>query len=73
MRKPDPAIYHHTLGRLRGRRPQEVFVDDMESNVAAARHRDARRGGGSRSGGGDGRDRGAGGPVQLTVKVHSTS
>ncbi len=36
VRKPDPAIYHRTLGRL-GVAPYEaIFVDDMPENVAAA-------------------------------------
>ena len=36
MRKPDPEIFHHTLGVL-GVAPQEtIFVDDLQLNVEAA-------------------------------------
>ncbi len=37
IRKPDPAIYHHVLGELGVEADQTVFVDDMVSNVDAAR------------------------------------
>ena len=37
MRKPDPAIYSHTLEALGVRAAQAAFVDDLEHNVAAAR------------------------------------
>ncbi|MDW3217367.1 MAG: HAD family phosphatase [Acidimicrobiales bacterium] len=37
MRKPDPAIYHHTLGELGVAPERAVFLDDMDANVAAAR------------------------------------
>ena len=37
MRKPDPAIFHLTLERLGGLRPEDcVFVDDLEPNCRAA-------------------------------------
>jgi epoxide hydrolase-like predicted phosphatase len=37
MRKPNPAIFHHTLAQLGDVAPQEcLFLDDAESNVAAA-------------------------------------
>ena len=37
MRKPNPAIFQHTLERLGGLTPQEcLFLDDAASNVAAA-------------------------------------
>jgi putative hydrolase of the HAD superfamily len=37
MAKPDPAIYHHILGKL-GTRPEEtLFIDDKRPNVEAAR------------------------------------
>jgi putative hydrolase of the HAD superfamily len=38
MRKPNPAIYRHTLELLGGVEPERaVFLDDAESNVVAAR------------------------------------
>ena len=38
MRKPNPAIYRHVLDALGGIAPdRSVFLDDSESNVAAAR------------------------------------
>jgi epoxide hydrolase-like predicted phosphatase len=38
MRKPNPAIYRHTLALLGGVEPERaVFLDDAESNVVAAR------------------------------------
>ncbi len=38
MRKPNPAIYRHTLELLGGVEPEQaVFLDDAESNVVAAR------------------------------------
>jgi putative hydrolase of the HAD superfamily len=38
MRKPNPAIYHHTLEQLGGVAPAEaVFLDDTPSNVEGAR------------------------------------
>jgi putative hydrolase of the HAD superfamily len=38
MRKPNPAIYLHTLELLGGVEPHRaVFLDDAESNVVAAR------------------------------------
>jgi putative hydrolase of the HAD superfamily len=38
MRKPEPEIYHLTLERLGGLRPEEcVFVDDIALNCDAAR------------------------------------
>lgn len=37
MRKPDPAIYHHTLERLGVAPDRAVFLDDMDANVDAAR------------------------------------
>ncbi|HEX6420575.1 MAG TPA: HAD family phosphatase [Acidimicrobiales bacterium] len=38
MRKPDPAIFVHTLDRLGGVAPAEaVFLDDVEGNLAGAR------------------------------------
>ncbi|GJM37202.1 MAG: phosphoglycolate phosphatase [Acidimicrobiales bacterium] len=37
MRKPDPAIYHHTLAELGVAPERAVFLDDMDANVAAAR------------------------------------
>lgn len=38
MRKPDPAIFLHTLGLLGGIPPgRAVFLDDVEGNVAGAR------------------------------------
>lgn len=37
MRKPDPAIYHHTLAELGVTAERTVFVDDMPANVEAAR------------------------------------
>ena len=38
MRKPNPAIYRHVLDQLGGVPPDRaVFLDDAESNVAAAR------------------------------------
>jgi putative hydrolase of the HAD superfamily len=37
MRKPNPAIYQHTLSLLDGASPDHaVFLDDYESNVRAA-------------------------------------
>lgn len=37
MRKPNPAIYHHTLEQLGGISPgRAVFLDDFEGNVVAA-------------------------------------
>lgn len=36
MRKPDPAIYHHTLDQLDVAPERAVFLDDMEANVEAA-------------------------------------
>src|SRR5690606_22712281 len=38
MRKPDPAIFTHTLDLLGGVAPERaVFLDDVESNLAGAR------------------------------------
>ena len=37
MRKPDPAIYHHTLAELGVDAGRTAFVDDMPANVEAAR------------------------------------
>ena len=37
MRKPDPAIYHHTLEQLGVAAVNAVFLDDMAANVEAAR------------------------------------
>lgn len=37
MRKPDPAIYHHTLAELGVAPANAAFVDDMPANVDAAR------------------------------------
>lgn len=37
MRKPDPAIYLHTLERIGLAAHECVFVDDLEPNVLAAR------------------------------------
>ena len=38
MRKPDPAIYRHTLDLLGGVTPERaVFLDDVEGNVVGAR------------------------------------
>jgi epoxide hydrolase-like predicted phosphatase len=37
MRKPDPAIYHHTLALIDVEPERAVFVDDYEGNVVAAR------------------------------------
>ncbi|MGH9138205.1 MAG: HAD family hydrolase [Acidimicrobiales bacterium] len=38
MRKPDAAIYHHTLGLLGGVAPEKsVFLDDAPGNVEGAR------------------------------------
>ncbi len=37
MRKPNPAIYHHTLGLLGATPPESVFLDDAPGNVRAAR------------------------------------
>jgi putative hydrolase of the HAD superfamily len=37
LRKPDPAVYSHTLDALGARPRQVAFVDDLEHNVAAAR------------------------------------
>ncbi len=37
MRKPNPAIYHHTLAELGGVEPERAaFLDDYPGNVAAA-------------------------------------
>ena len=38
MRKPNPAVYHHTLALLGGIAPRRaVFLDDSPGNVAGAR------------------------------------
>jgi putative hydrolase of the HAD superfamily len=37
MVKPDPAIYQHTLQGLAVSAAQALFIDDRESNIAAAR------------------------------------
>lgn len=38
MRKPNPAIFHHTLGLLGGVAPEQaVFLDDSPGNVEGAR------------------------------------
>ncbi|MDG2028080.1 MAG: HAD family phosphatase [Acidimicrobiales bacterium] len=37
MRKPDPAIYLHTLAELDVAAERAVFLDDMDANVQAAR------------------------------------
>lgn len=37
LRKPDPAIFHHTLTALGTLPAQTVFVDDLQHNVDAAR------------------------------------
>lgn len=37
MRKPDPEIFHLTLGRLGLPARACVFIDDLEPNIAAAR------------------------------------
>ncbi len=36
MRKPNPAIYHHTLAELGVGAANAVFLDDMQANVDAA-------------------------------------
>jgi epoxide hydrolase-like predicted phosphatase len=36
LMKPDPAIYHYTLGQLQVAPQEAVFVDDMRPNVEAA-------------------------------------
>jgi epoxide hydrolase-like predicted phosphatase len=37
MRKPNPAIYMHTLGRLGAEPARTAFLDDLVANVDAAR------------------------------------
>jgi epoxide hydrolase-like predicted phosphatase len=37
MRKPDPAIYHHTLAELGVQPEHAVMLDDMPANVDAAK------------------------------------
>ena len=37
MRKPEPRIFEHALGRVGLAAPECVFVDDIEANVMAAR------------------------------------
>ncbi|OUC95605.1 HAD family hydrolase [Streptosporangium minutum] len=37
MRKPEPRIFEHALGRVGLAGPECVFVDDMEANITAAR------------------------------------
>ncbi|MFG1703583.1 HAD family hydrolase [Nonomuraea sp. M3C6] len=49
MRKPEPRIFHHALGRIGLSGEECVFIDDIEANILAARalgiagihHRDA--------------------------------
>lgn len=36
MRKPSPAIFHHTLDQLGVSASQAVFIDDLPRNIAAA-------------------------------------
>jgi epoxide hydrolase-like predicted phosphatase len=36
MRKPDPAIYEHVLGKLAIKPEEAIFVDDSSENVSAA-------------------------------------
>lgn len=36
MRKPEPEIYHHTLGQLGVPAGSAVFVDDLKSNIRGA-------------------------------------
>ncbi len=36
MRKPNPAIFHHTLELLSTRAEQSIFLDDFAGNIAAA-------------------------------------
>lgn len=36
MRKPDPAIFHHTLDLLSTAAERSVFLDDFAGNIAAA-------------------------------------
>ncbi len=36
MRKPDPAIFHHTLDLLSAEAERSVFLDDFAGNIAAA-------------------------------------
>ncbi len=35
--KPDPAIYHHALGKLSVRAEEALFIDDKPENIDAAR------------------------------------
>ncbi|PZG09784.1 HAD family hydrolase [Nonomuraea aridisoli] len=37
MRKPEPRIFHHALGRLGLPGEECVFIDDIEANILAAR------------------------------------
>ncbi|GGP87033.1 HAD family hydrolase [Streptosporangium pseudovulgare] len=37
MRKPEPRIFEHALGRVRLTGEECVFVDDIEANIVAAR------------------------------------
>jgi epoxide hydrolase-like predicted phosphatase len=36
MRKPEPRIFEHALGRVRLTGPECVFIDDIEANITAA-------------------------------------
>ena len=36
MRKPNPAIYHHTMELIGATPSRTVFLDDLQANVAAA-------------------------------------
>jgi FMN phosphatase YigB (HAD superfamily) len=36
MKKPDPRIYHYTLGAMNLQPPQGVFIDDNADNTAGA-------------------------------------
>lgn len=37
MRKPEPRIFHHALGRIGLSGEECVFIDDIEANIVAAR------------------------------------
>jgi 2-haloacid dehalogenase len=36
MAKPEPAIFHHALGRIGGEASDCLFIDDVEKNIRAA-------------------------------------